>query len=450
MAPFQSLGGQSVFEVGTDAALLSIPNPSSVRIEHGVGYWVKSTNAGNYDGPVGIDRGSLREVQYATNIVEHALTLENLATATRTLRIAYEPSEPAPPDPPGNPTVAGDVPLRLWEYDSTNQVFLWRTFTTSVAAIPARGQAGSRRVFRLAVHRAGLSPAALDDEGQGSQYQGLLTITDGQGFRRRLPVAAQVPGESTATTVAGVAGGGQAGLYVGTVTMNAVSWVTAGARTWTNSDPTNPQIQPGGPGDRTTPRPASAEFVFPIIVHLDELGVYRALHEVVLMWRPGNEQAGVPASFVLVTPECPPEVLAMLEAGSIQDGEPFSRRLSSAAFYFTDAQNREADLLLTGRFGTTLQGTTVTRASDRLNPFRHRYHPDHDCNETGECFDVTRAFTLTFDPDPTAEEFRPGFNESYFRGTYTETITGLHRDSLFVRGEFQLARVSRVGRLNAQ
>ncbi len=452
LAPFTTLGAQSLFAIGADAALVPIGDASSARTRTGTSYWVKSTKAGTYDGPVEIDLGSLRGVEFSKNIVEHALTLVNLAGATRALRIAYAGSASAPTEPPGSPGVAGDVPMRFWDYDSAQQVFLWRVLTSQTFVLTTRGQVGSRRLLRLAVHREGLGPAELDGEGHGSQYQGVLTVTDGQGFRRRLPVSAQVPAglDGTVAGGAGGAGGGRAGLYVGTATLNAVSWVTSGARSWVNSDPVNPQLQPGATDDRTTPRATPAEFVFPIIVHLDDAGVYRMLHEVRMMWRPGDEEAGIAGEFVLVTPECPPQVLAMLEAGGIQDGEPYSRRLGTAAFYFTDPLDRAIDLVLTGGFEGMLQGTTLTRGNDRLNPFRHRFHPDHDCNEAGECFDITRTFALTFDLEPTPGEFRPGHNEAYLRGTYSETITGLHRDPIRVGGTFQLSRVSRVGRLNGQ
>lgn len=37
---------------------------------------------------------------------------------------------------------------------------------------------------------------------------------------------------------------------------------------------------------------------------------------------------------------------------------------------------------------------------DRLNPFRQKYHPDHDGDAEGEVYEIVRQLTLTFDLAP--------------------------------------------------
>ena len=191
---------------------------------------------------------------------------------------------------------------------------------------------------------------------------------------------------------------------------------------------------------RTTP----AQFAFPILVHLSFDGVYKFLREVTLLWDPGDPKLNLPAHFVLATPDCLPAVCDALEAGSIQDGQPFARRMSTAAFSFNE------DLTLSGGFGTTLTGQTTLAPDDPLNPFRHLYHPDHDCDQLGECYEITRSFVFTFDTDPPPELARPSWGDSFLTGAYTESLEGLHKNPIPVAGRFQLQRVSTIATLNGQ
>jgi hypothetical protein len=274
----------------------------------------------------------------------------------------------------------------------------------------------------------------LDSDGHGAQYQGVIAATDGLGYRRLLPTTAEVPPAVAGTKVAGGGSSARPGLYVGHVTVNEVSWVTAAL---------------SSAGDPTVLRPTSAEFRFPIIVHLSQGGAYRMLAEVTMMWHPGQDGVS-PGRYVLVTPEVPPEILAQLEAGSLQDGEPFSRRVSTAAFSF------DGDLALTGGFESALNGETTIPADHPLNPFKHGYHPDHDGltpqgePAPGELYEVTRAFTLAFDTGPPPGLARPGWGDSYLTGAYAEEVTGIHRDAVYAGGSFELQRISDVTSLNDQ
>jgi hypothetical protein len=185
-------------------------------------------------------------------------------------------------------------------------------------------------------------------------------------------------------------------------------------------------------------------FNFPILVHLNDAGTSTFLSEVTLLWSPPDEIAQTPGRFVLATPACSPAVCDALVAASVQDGVPFARRLGTAAFSF------DGDLPLTGNFGAALGGNHTLAPNHRLNPFRHLYHPDHDCNQTGECYDITRSFILNFEASPPPGEARPGWGDRLVGGTYAETLTGLHKLPISVGGRFELTRVSEVAVLNAQ
>lgn len=433
----------AVFAIQTNGALTGVANPATTSITPGVGYWVRSNSDTDYDGPFEVDRGSLRGVDYGENLVEHYLAIKNLTSSARQVTVAYASSAAVPTAPPGLPGLAGNVPISYLDYQAgqVESAFQWHELTSNTWSLSSAGQPAARTTIRLGVRRAGLLPATLENDGSGSLYQGLLRVTGSQGFERWLPTSAEVlPGVGGA--VAGV-GSPRPGLYFGHVTVDHVAWITAGAPLWTNSDPVDPTMEPNPDGDASTLRPAPAELSFPILIHVSENGDYRLLTEVALLWRPGDEGLGTSGEYVLATPACDPQVCGPLEAGSIQDGQPFARRISTAAFSF------DGDLPLAGSFDTVLSGQTVLPADHRLNPFRHRYHPDHDCDSDGECYEITRDFMFAFASEPPAGLDSPGWGDREVGGTYTEALGGLHRNPIAVSGRFDLRRVSDVPVLNA-
>lgn len=487
--------GTSVYELGAAGTPVPIADPLNTRAKAGVGYWIRSSAATEYDGPIAVDKASLRGIDFGLRGIEHAVRIENRAAAARSVELSYVASAALPAAPPGQPAIAGNVPLTWLEYSSgpVASALSWRELTTATWDLACAGAASARVTVRLAIDRAGLAPAQIDATGAGSAYQGAVVVRDGVGFRRWLPVTGQVPA-IVASTASALGIAAHPGLYFGQVTVNEVQWVSAGARVWTNADPNNPTFLaerrcvgggadsapcdtdakcPGGlclgyclgggndaaacvgPGDcpdgrcsaetdNTSLRPVPAAFTFPILVHLDETGASTCLSEVTLLWKPPDEAAQTAGRFVLATPACSPAVCDALQAGSVQDGEPFARRLGTAAFSF------DGDLALNGNFGAALGGAYTIPPDHRLNPFRHLYHPDHDCDQSGECFEITRTFTLNFEASPPAGEARPGWGDRLLGGTYAETLTGLHKSPIAVGGRFELTRVSEVAVLNAQ
>ena len=560
-----------------DGSLVEVTDLSG-PVQPTVGFWVKANGTAKYDGPLSIDKGSLRGINFAKSLLQHTMTLENLSTTPPgvDVNVQYLPSAPPPGRSSASP--AGGLappPVKWLEYGSgvaspENPIFSYHELppggNPAVWHLEQQGNASARRSFELSVHRQGLQPAWLDQDGQGTQYQGLLEISNGAGFRRVVPVAAQVMG--TPTGLRGVPAPGPPGLWVGLVTIREVQWVTAGARIWTNDDPNVPAFEEnrrcfggwkdgqtcavpedpgtpdpcvcpeclngycdvnlcvGGPNDGElcdahsdcycpcTPgeddgtcefycvggdnegqscestacadgdgvcsteatgdddieslRPTDSEFQFPILVHIGDDGVSHMLTEVTLLWEPGipyddgdtpedpsDDTPEVPGNYVLATPACPGTCCDSLEASSIVSGEPFARRMSTAIFGF----DGDLDLVQGQNAGleTTLDAVTVMPADHRLNPFRHRYHPDHDDPE--ESFDVIREFGLAFylnQPDWLAGA---GWGDQLLAGDYTEKVIGIYKtdfdsdpnngpDGITVRGQFQLRRLADVGVLN--
>ena len=478
-----------------DGSTQVLANVANTKIQPGAGYWVHSPTNVTFDGPIRIDPGTLRGIDFGPTLVEHPLEIENATGSPAAVQISAFASANVPSQPPDLPLDAGSIPLRWLEYVAgpVAAALQWHELTTAAFNLATAGQSASRATIRLAIDRSGLATALLDASGSGAQYQGVLVVRDGFGFRRWVAVAAQVPGGANGAAVAGAVAE-RPGLYFGQVRVNQVQWVTAGARVWTNDDPNDPTFAENGrctggkldgmpcshdakcPGgtcsgycidgsnadqacsvatecpsgrcsaetDSVSLRPTSAAFTFPILIHLSVEGDYTMLTEATLLWQPPDEIAETPGRYVLATPACDPNVCDAFEAASVQDGEPFARRLGTAAFSF------DGDLALSGGFSDALGGAYDIPADHSLNPFRHKYHPDHDCDQLGECYEPSRSFILDFESTPPPGDTRPGWGDRILGGTYAETLVGLHKDSIAVGGRFEITRVSGVDTLNGQ
>jgi len=108
--------------------------------------------------------------------------------------------------------------------------------------------------------------------------------------------------------------------------------------------------------------------------------------------------------------------------------------------------------------------SVVVGYNDPLNPFLHRYHPDHNNlsdrgdplavwddgrgSYTRESYTITRQIELQFMPDDPDGLGLSGWGDTRLAGIYRETILGLHKDPLLVVGIFQLFKASSTGVLD--
>ncbi|MBK8270621.1 MAG: hypothetical protein IPK83_20890 [Planctomycetes bacterium] len=385
-----------------------LPNLANARVAPGTGYWATASGTSDYSGPVEIDDSTLRGVDYGRLMTDHALRIKNLNPQAAEVNIRYVPSEP----PPGGPNLAGDLPLSWLDYgagDNVNSVYQWHPLDAVTVPLAAAGEVDASHTLRMAVVRAGLPNALVGPDSTGSQYQGLVQVTTPVGYRRYFPVSGQR--------------GAASGLWVGDVAVNEVSYVLAD----------------GGTG---LPRPTAQEFSFRIILH-DSGAVVKLLTEVTLMADPAPD----PDRHVLITPDIRDTTegqnyFATLVPATLQGDQLFSPRISTAAFSFDD------DLVLTGNIGSPLSGITTIASTDRLNPFRHKYHPDHDGDNVGEVFDVTRDFVMTFSLTAPPDFVGSGYGSTVWAGIWDETLTGLHADAIHVRGTFRIYQISTIALLN--
>ncbi|HET7746422.1 MAG TPA: hypothetical protein VFM29_03920, partial [Vicinamibacteria bacterium] len=330
--------------------------------------------------------------------------------------------------------------------------------TLSVPVLP-----GEDVTVQLAVVRASMT---------GALAESVLEITNGLGARRLVPVSALQFGAEVAPslqlgTVAAAIGPGPAlrGMWVGTVTVNAVSEAQSAIL---DPDP--------------TATPTRSEFNFRILLHVGLDNKTRLLKEVTQMFRPGTDTT--PSGFVLVTDD---SQISKFKGASLRDGDPVGYRITSAVYDFPSGLPDNA-VVMSGIFGpggSPLEATIELLPDAKTNPFRHAFHPDHDNLDAQyealpstdqEVYTIRRRLRLAFDPiTPEKLAANPGYGTKVLEGSYQEifgevglledadgnvvtdpntglpievNVGGLHRNVIKVQGTFRLTRLTLTAELN--
>jgi hypothetical protein len=178
------------------------------------------------------------------------------------------------------------------------------------------------------------------------------------------------------------------------------------------------------------------------------------------MWREGtvtndgsgNFVAEKPGEYVLLTDD---SLISMFGGAAVRDGVSVGRRLSSIGYDFPSTTTSNF-LTLTGTFaiGDSLSGTLTMPPDHPTNPFKHKFHPDHDNlnarfdGPTLEAYSATRQVRLDFLASPPDGPAVPDFGYNEMGGTYRETISGIHKNAIYVSGTFRLRRASLIAQLN--
>jgi hypothetical protein len=143
----------------------------------------------------------------------------------------------------------------------------------------------------------------------------------------------------------------------------------------------------------------------------------------------------VTMSLILEIPTAgPARLLSCVTVESSRDGRSASFRLNAVTLKQPVAL--AGTVAADGRSGT-LRGTVVIPADDPLNPYRHRYNPEHILG-----YEITRSLELSFGadgPNPGPED--PLAAVGMLQGRFEEEIDGLSQELIRVRGSFQLRRL---------
>jgi hypothetical protein len=213
-----------------------------------------------------------------------------------------------------------------------------------------------------------------------------------------------------------------AGLWLGEISLNAVSQAYSGS---TNS---------------YMPAPTGTPFDFNIILHADTNGQVRLLKDVTIMQK-RNTASNLTEVVLLTDDTLIPQYDGVLK----RSGKLVGARYSSPFYQF---EGQSLPLVGGLALNSGLTGTNRIPTALATHPFRHPFHPNHKnpVDLQGTPYDLERQIEIAF------SESKTGLNEGrdILRGTYRETLTGLHKVPLVTTGTISLQRISLVGKLNNQ
>jgi len=406
-------------------------NPATAFIRSGEACWISAgSNARDYGGPILVEtETSSRLLDFGSSVSPRTLIVKNLTSTNRTIQITHLASD-TPPVLPGISALLGKTPL-LFKVASSDGSYL---------PLPDVLETNISGLGQLELSLAPV-PRALTNGTPGPAWQGIIRVRDGNN-----PQFAN----STVDVPVGVSCDGSIcslldpqGLWVGRVTVTDVE------RAPTQDGVLNPWSGDG-------PVPVSRPFTFRVIFHVDSAGTTRLLQRALLAWQPTTDTvdplSDTPTNGIMaiLTDEADAKAYATLH--------PDAKivRVSSACFPLMAPISAKTGSVFSA-FGSLAVDVTVPY-NDPVNPFVHRYHPQHDnlrydngvatnLAEGIESYTVTRSMDFHFeplDPDRGATNRQWGVTEN--GGRFEETVTGLNK-TIHAAGTFRVERVSRIGEL---
>jgi hypothetical protein len=411
--------GQPIYRLDDDGRW-QVVDPASDVTRAGEAYWIFTEGNSRYQGRLNVVLEQGESLEYAAALDQIRIVLRNRSTLPGSFQIRR--------------LNGATMPLSFRYEDPETGDVGWPTVPeTLVLNVPERDD-----VF--------LTLGILRREFSASRMEQILEITDELGERvvlhaggntvRPFVAPTRSPG-TTATAVRNPAGPDLAGLWIGEVEVDAVS-----------------ESQQAG----VTPTPAPQTFAQRFLIHVDTAGQVRLLKDVIQMWEEGTlvpsdedpslQEIDQPGRYVLLTD---PALINLYTGAVNRAGTSVGQRYSTVAYDFqSDTQ------LFDGEFGPGNQiSTTLVVAPDLpTNPFLHRYHPDHDNLDPQylpgqtEAYQVVREMRLIFTVEDPLGRTPPGWGNTLVGGFFEESITGLHKNTIFTSGQFRLRRISAVPVLN--
>jgi hypothetical protein len=425
-----------IYALSADGHWTLLSNASTLQA--GEAYWFYVRGGSTYLGPVEISLPHGRGLLFTREVDAIPVTLINRSPVPRTVMLTP------------HPIYSGQFPLMIREVtdQGSGYVEMGANYTIQLAARESK-------IVTFAADRVRVPAAG---------FESVMVCSDNLGLGIQLPVVVEHRVE--ATEVAGVAKPLMTGLWVGQANLDAVSEVNSitvitNRLRWTNElgQLTNAVVlsYTNTPNENPTPVPGS--FAQRIAFHVDTNGVVRLLSEVYQLMRPattrtdsdGYKIEDEPAQLVLVTHR---SRISDFTGSRLRDGTLAGRRISCPSFTFEGDGATNNFVVCSGSFGS---GGTVTvgfglTPDHPMNPFKHKYHPDHDNLSADfrlykeEAYSIFREVTLEFDDQGAGAKPAAGYTE--VQGIYRERFRGLHRNPIMTSGRFVLRRISTIGELN--
>ncbi|MES2572034.1 MAG: hypothetical protein V4710_18510 [Verrucomicrobiota bacterium] len=204
----------------------------------------------------------------------------------------------------------------------------------------------------------------------------------------------------------------QTGLWIGTVRLDKVT-------------------EPSG-----TLAPTAKVFEFRIIFHVDAGGNPRLLKDVIVVQNDHDFDPATPPQVRLITDLN----FGFLNSASIvrRNGKAAAIRYGTSAYHFPEPEKPAPGVFAAGK-GVSFN--LDSGENDPLNPFRHKFHPDH-----ARGLAYLRRVAISFEGASVADA--PGYGVKRLRGTYKEAIENLTNKQIEMSGSLILDRISTVATLN--
>jgi hypothetical protein len=439
-----SHAGQPIYRLNSAGQWQLVASPATTLMQAGEAFWIYCQGASSYPGPIQLTLEQRDGLSYGHLLTEQTLRIRNNSSGTKSVTI-QELASLAPPAT-NFPLMAGAVPLSYYNIDATNLAFGWIPLPSQLQNSSL--QPGQEWALRLQANRPQMAPFVPPPTNNGVLYQSILKVSDDAGMRYLVQVSSEgLQSYSAQAQVGGRRGAStspdpRAGLWVGSALINKIS-------------------QPANLASPTNPLPVGAALQFRLLVHVDNSGNARLLKKVLELFKngtlkpdpsnPTNNIVDQPGHYVLVTDD---SLIPNFTGAALLDGQPVGRRLSSAAFGFAQPVLFSGS----GAFGSGSYSCQVTLDyDDPVNPFKHRYHPDHNNLDPGfqnklpegvESFTVTRQIELDFTSQDPDNLTLAGWGDDKLGGQYGEVISRLHNQPIYISGTFHLTRASTIGILN--
>lgn len=363
-------------------------SPTSERLDRTQAYWFEAPVVGSFYAPLEVSPSNLDGLHYGRTGSLLTVRLRNRTAAAVSITVTPTVSAGAPA---GQEGITGPVPLTRRTFDVATSAYIFTAVAGAFSEVIGP-QSSVELIFGV--------DRALITGPTNALYASLLRFTDGGNLMDiSLPVSARV------TSLAG--------LWVGDVAVNGVE-----------------SKAPGSPGT-TTSRP----FPLRVLLHVDDAGTARLLSQVFL-----GPLAPAPNALGICT----------REIGLKADEKANATRLVSTQLPLdTEISTGTGSVAL----GASLLRTISIPFDGATNPFVHAYHPDHDNKNArfeplgagveSPAFSRACTFTFAVTAPPTSSPI--GWGSTVIGGTYSETVTGVHKAALTVTGTFELHRVSEIG-----
>jgi hypothetical protein len=461
-----------------------VPMVAGEEVKHGEAYWVYSKGAPNTSGSFGLELDYGESLDFPDDNDSRTIKLINPKSTSTKVRMQLQAAgtlslaeliQPSNDPNFGNqtapmttqPTTTPPSDQSTLGSQGVNNVSPIEVMTPTVAGMVPINlalsgvvelAAGEERTLVLKANRSTVGASGwrnlllLDDGVTTYQVPASIkrsaVLLTGKSVSKRRGVSAK--NSSSAPNAPG--------LWLGRVSVNGVSPVNGydtvkTTKSFVNDDGVATNVVEVSYVAKTTmaaATPVSNPLEFNVLIHVDNEGNSKILQEVYLMQAPPAAN-GTPGSFVLISDR---RSLANFQGTAMKGRERSGRRLSSMVLGLNGAARTNGFLPMSGQFkaGNAVTVTVGMDSQSPLNPFYHKYHPDHD-NLTAdfkvyqeEAYGFARDITVALNADQDGAGAKNG--SEVMKGTYTEVIRGLHRLPIQVKGQVEMVRVSTLGAIN--